>query len=158
MKSKLMFWLPALGLAIMLVSGLGLMASSPSTQATASIPFDFYVKDKKVTSGDYRVARSDTSQNVIWLNGEADHDNVITFVNIETQINSNEKPRLVFNKYGDRYFLVEIWNPLMHELWTISPSRAEKEAHKPAAGNQTSRIAQPTRVQIALNLPAGSGR
>ena len=82
-------------------------AKGQSTQAVAKVPFEFIVGDKTLPSGQYTVrALSDTNKAAMVIRGSS---SAIRLTN-EIQTNKNkEQTRLVFHRYGERYFLSEAW-------------------------------------------------
>ena len=82
-------------------------AKGQSTQAVAKVPFEFIVGDKTLPSGQYTVrAVSDTNKAALMIRGKS---SAIRLTN-EIQPNPNKtEARLVFHRYGERYFLSEVW-------------------------------------------------
>lgn len=81
-------------------------AKGQSTQAVAKVPFEFIVGDKTLPSGQYTVgAVSGTNKAALMIRGRS---SAIRLTN-EIQPNKNKSARLVFHRYGERYFLSEVW-------------------------------------------------
>jgi len=82
-------------------------AKGQSTQAVAKVPFEFIVGDKTLPSGQYTVrAVSGTNKAALMISGKS---SAIRLTN-EIQPNMNKtQARLVFHRYGERYFLSEVW-------------------------------------------------
>lgn len=155
MKTKIYVSLFILCLGILLIGPQVFTFASPSKEAKASIPFDFYVKDKKMPAGDYNLLQSEFSRGVLWVERTANSAAAVTFVSIENPINPDNQAKLVFHKYGEEYFLAEIWNPILDEELVVAPSHAEKEVQKSIEQHQTSSVAHPEMVTIALNRLSG---
>lgn len=86
----------------------GLMV--PATQAQsiilkADIPFDFVVGDKQLHSGEYNVKQ--THPGVMLIQGTRSSAMVLTTAADGGKI--SDVGKLVFNRYGDQYFLSKIW-------------------------------------------------
>jgi hypothetical protein len=88
----------------------GLMV--PATQAQsimlkADIPFDFVVGDKQLHSGEYNVKQPHPGVVLIQSNDASSSAMVLTTAAQAGKISDVNK--LVFNRYGDQYFLSKIW-------------------------------------------------
>lgn len=91
-----------LGLAVA-----GVQAQTPS-RVEVNIPFEFSAGKTTLKPGVYTVKRM--SGNLVTLRNVDNKSAVILNAPINlssTNVDSSE--RLVFNKYGDRYFLAQIW-------------------------------------------------
>ncbi len=157
MKTRLFICLSILCVGILLVGPSALIYASSSKEANASIPFDFYVKDKKMPSGDYSILQSDSFQGVLWVERTANPDAAVTFVSTVNPINPINQAKLVFHKYGDQYFLAEIWNPILDVKLVVPVSHAEKEVQETIEHHQTSSLPHPEMVAIAMNFLTASG-
>jgi hypothetical protein len=155
-KTKFSFSLSILCVGILLVGPQLLTLANPAKEATASIPFGFYVKDKKMPSGDYKFLESDSFRGVLWVERTANPEAAVTFVYTEIPNEPIKQAKLVFHKYGEQYFLAEIWNPILDEELVMFPSHAEKEAQTTAERDRASAAARPEMVAITLNLGLGS--
>lgn len=70
----------------------------------SNIPFEFIVADRTMPAGKYRVNRSLGNALKIWTSEAA----AFRLTN-EIEPSKNGPARLVFHRYGDRYFLAEVW-------------------------------------------------
>ncbi len=90
----------------------------------ADIPFDFTLGDTTFPSGHYEV--SVAWQGVIWVKGSGDH---VKAINSQT-VNSGEyaeHTKLVFRRFGDHYFLAQVWMQGANAGREIPPAREELE-------------------------------
>jgi hypothetical protein len=149
MKYKIYACLSCLCLGLLLVGSLNLTFTNPSREAKASIPFDFYVKDKKMPAGDYNFLESDSNHGVVWVEKTSNPDAAVTFASAEYPNKHIDQAKLIFHKYGNIYFLAELWNPVLDEKLTMFPSRTEKEAQ--VGKSEASSSAGPEMVVITLN-------
>lgn len=72
----------------------------------ANVPFSFSVEQKSMGPGQYSIIVTDRVL-------EIRNDSTNETVELIAQHEESAKPqatRLVFHKYGDRYFLAEVWN------------------------------------------------
>ena len=82
-------------------------AQGQSTQAVAKVPFEFIVGDKTLPSGQYTVkALSDTNKAALVIRGKSSAIRLTS--KIQPNMNKTQA-RLVFHRYGERYFLSEVW-------------------------------------------------
>jgi hypothetical protein len=129
---------------------MGLFASAGSAQAQtgqklrANIPFAFQVGSTQMPAGVYEIT---LQEHVILLRDRDPGKNVAKFLMVTPSVDGKvqENGRLVFHRYGERYFLHEVWEANSTEGITCSPSSQEKEILR--AQNQQ---AVP-RTQVAVN-------
>ncbi|HEY6119227.1 MAG TPA: hypothetical protein VIV66_04660 [Pyrinomonadaceae bacterium] len=109
-----------------------------SNPIRAKIPFDFNVGDKKLPAGEYTFSRlSGFSGNKVMSVSNADastHMFQSTFA-AEVLIPRN-KSSLVFHKYGDQYFLAQIWASGEQEGTQLPESRSEQSIQRQLAQTQ----------------------
>ena len=115
MKRQAFVILTALSLLVMLT------ATSVNAQSArllkVNIPFEFIVRDKVLPAGEYTVIYMTQGALAIRsVEGNASQ----TFVTLSTQSSTKRnESTLVFNRYGDQYFLSTIWtagNATGHKL------------------------------------------
>jgi len=87
----------------------------------SNIPFEFIVADETLPAGKYRVNRSIGTALKIWTSDAA----VIRLTN-EIEPNKDRRARLVFHRYGDRYFLAEVWTGAGEPGRQLLKSRQER--------------------------------
>lgn len=75
----------------------------------ARVPFDFAVAGKQLPAGVYTLERQGTP-GMLMLRDAAGHIQTIFQVQSVYTNASAQSPMLIFNKYGDRYFLAKIWS------------------------------------------------
>ena len=107
----------------------GLMV--PTTQAQsimlkADIPFDFTVGDKQLHSGEYHVKQMNQGLTLIIESKDARSSAMV--LTTPTQAKKiSDVGKLVFNRYGDQYFLSKIWAPSSDTGREVRKSRLERE-------------------------------
>jgi hypothetical protein len=75
-----------------------------------TIPFDFAAGSANLPAGDYSVkAGSPTSHTILLMNRNNPDASVIVTANAASSGQPQSQSKLVFNRYGDRYFLSKIW-------------------------------------------------
>ena len=122
-----------------LLAVMTIIAASVSTQAqsltyrlTANIPFDFSVAGKKLPAGKYWINRAQQSSGdtVIRISSIDGHSNVTRFTIPVIAYNPAKDSSLVFHRYGDEYFLSEIWPAGASTGRELPKSRAERELER----------------------------
>jgi hypothetical protein len=113
-------------LAIAALTGVGGMAGDTIAIRT-KVPFDFTVGDRRVPAGDYRFERI-WSPRVILISS-FDTGTALSVPHDAVAGQAAGRPNtLVFNQYGDRYFLREIRLGDGQSGVQLPRSRSEKEA------------------------------
>ena len=112
---------------------LGLAAISASAQTggriEASIPFDFAAGETRLKAGDYSVKR--ISKDALQLRNAQNEKSVIVMAPLVIQQTRNDAPeRLVFKRYGNEYFLSQIWITRGADGHGLFASKAENRLAK----------------------------
>lgn len=120
------------------ILSLGTLASMPSASAQAvakaDIPFTFHVGNALMPPGTYILTRNSDFTYILRGSGSS-----AAFVQMHAESSIKDRGSVItFNRYGDHYFLSQVWDG--HEGLECSPSRSEKEANKAvvASNKQTS--------------------
>lgn len=97
-------------LLIVAVAGLALICFSPTivqaqTGMSVTIPFDFYVGTQKLPAGSYEVTHP--AEPLLRLYDGNKHVSTV-FSNGVTNKSAPPNGQLIFNRYGDNYFLSEV--------------------------------------------------
>ena len=113
-----------------------------STPIRAKIPFDFSVGDKKLPAGEYTFSRlSGFSDNKAMLVSSADARAHVFQSTFEARVLTPKKDStLVFHKYGDQYFLEQIWSSGEQEGTQVPESRSERTIRRQLAQSQQSNM------------------
>jgi hypothetical protein len=107
-----------------------------------NVPFAFHAGNTKLPAGNYRIHMLDNSDLTVMEISSADGSTSALFEVQEAEANSTPaKTELIFNKYGNRYFLAKLFdegNPSGSKVLEsryekkISKATAEAQAHVPA--------------------------
>jgi hypothetical protein len=97
----------------------------------ANIPFAFQVGDQQMPAGKYTVASA--APGVLWIRDTEHRATTNVQVVLKQPKMAQAKPVLVFNKYGERYFLREVWREGMANDAQIRQSKSERELMQAAA-------------------------
>jgi hypothetical protein len=95
----------------------------------ANVPFDFIVGDKTLAAGEYTVASIDQDATGIRVSGKNNHQNAIRLSNPVEAKGSNNRAMLTFHRYGEQYFLSQVWMP-GSEGREMLKSKAERAAER----------------------------
>ncbi|MFN7934308.1 MAG: hypothetical protein U0R19_13340 [Bryobacteraceae bacterium] len=112
----------------------------------ADIPFAFEMRGVTLTGGEYRI---DFSENRSWITVKSMENARDSALGVTFSVTLDKKTpgeaKLVFNKYGDRYFLSQIWHPAIAR--ELPKSKQEREL-------VTSRVVAqiPVRVVVAAKV------
>ena len=91
----------------------------------ANIPFNFRMGDTVMPAGEYRVQ---SERGVLTLRGEdGSHPAASVIVIAAVRPAAQEPSRLVFNRYGDSYFLTKVWDAFSDGGKALLKTPQEKE-------------------------------
>lgn len=132
MKSFTMLTLVvALALAANVVSANGQLASS---RLIADIPFDFIVGDVTLPSGNYTVRAATSNGDGLRISSRDGKRSVIRLSNSIAEKSQKRTARMVFRRYGQQYFLAEVWTGEDHGL-QLMKSKRERNLRSELAKN-----------------------
>ncbi len=107
MKTLSLIILTALVLVVVTVVPLQAQSSNTSGALRVTIPVQFTVGTQKLPAGDYIVAP--VFDKSIALRNADGGKAVVALTDSVGGGSKVQGPKLVFNRYGDRYFLAEVW-------------------------------------------------
>ena len=96
-------------------------------QVRADIPFGFMAGGAAFPAGVYTVARLRNDAGALVLSSSDGRKNVAFLTTGTYSPNPREKASLVFNRYGDQYFLSEVWTGGDQTGRQLVPSTRERE-------------------------------
>jgi hypothetical protein len=110
----------AVALAMAVVS-----ANAQSSRTVISnVPFEFVVGDSTLPAGEYRIARA--LGNALTIQKADANDSASRLTNEIRPRKDKQHARLVFHRYGERYFLAEVWSGADSMGRQLSKSRQER--------------------------------
>ena len=93
--------------------GLGLLASASAYAQTVNmkvnVPFNFIVSGATLPSGQYTIKDFGATGNVISIRTLDNKAKSLILKRRCESLKASEQTKLVFHRYGDRYFLAQIW-------------------------------------------------
>jgi hypothetical protein len=110
-------------------------AQSASQQLIANIPFEFSAGNQTLPAGKYSVSiiNPASDQRVMMIRDLEGRSTVLQMHSVSGKAQDGAK--LVFHRYGDRYFLAQAWSPADNTGMEASKSRAERAAESELASN-----------------------
>ena len=124
---------------IVLVGALTVAAhaqTSSRQELHASIPFAFQVGNVTLPAGVYAITQINPSAPGVVLRFRSSDSNSIALVQLDSTSGKAQKQQLVFHRYGDRYFLAQVWTGSVNSGLEASPSKAERALRKELASNR----------------------
>jgi hypothetical protein len=136
---------------LMGVLAIGALASASHAVAQelavqATVPFAFQNGSQHLPAGTYRIDL--TSEHVVILRGTAPDAAGVAMTNPEQRAKAQAKGTVVFRRYGDHYYLREIWMPESTTGRKFVTSRAEQKEKQLQIGENSP---APSNVELALN-------
>ena len=129
-----------LSLVIALVFALSIHPAKAHAQITGelevNIPFQFYAGDAKLPAGKYVVRMLDNTNLRLMEISSADDSVSALFAVKDTQGPAPRKSELLFNKYGNRYFLAKVFDEGNPDGSAVPESQYEKRVGQAAAEAQ----------------------
>jgi hypothetical protein len=125
-------------------------AQSRSQKLRANIPFDFVVGDKTLAAGEYTVGTvtGSSSDGIVVRSTDGLHSAIRLTNNVQANA-PKERAQLIFQRYGESYYLAQIWTPGLAEGREMVKSKAERAAASEMAKNPASNnLAQSETVTI----------
>ena len=118
-------------------------AQSSSKLVVADIPFSFVVAGETMPAGEYRVTQG-LGNGLIIQSADSTHSAMRLTNTIQPESDHNQA-KLVFRRYGERYFLSEVWNGFDESGRQLLRSKEEKAIERELAAIQSkSEFAQRT--------------
>ena len=110
----------ALTLAVVSANG-----QSTANRVVANVPFEFSVGYKTLPAGDYSVQSIVSCDGLLIQSGDG-KVSALRLSDTTRQIKDKPKARLVFHRYGERYFLAEVWNGVEKAGRQLTKSQEER--------------------------------
>lgn len=111
---------------------LGSAMAQSSVSLRADIPFEFIAGKATMPAGEYAV-RSLTQPGIVAINAVDRSANALLLTQGAQALTAPEQAKLVFRKYGDRYFLAEMWGAGGLSGHRLPVTKTERELTQRAA-------------------------
>jgi len=138
-----------------IAAGVSVNAQSLNYKLTANIPFEFSVAGEKLPAGKYTIGRAQQSNGdtVVQVRSKDGDANAIRITIPVFANNPVKKGSLVFRRYGNEYFLAEIWPVGATTGRELPKTQAERELARKAENSGVAALNAPDvkRVTIQAN-------
>ena len=114
------------GISAML--GSSLILAQESAREVANIPFAFHARETTLPAGRYTICAMN-SQGAMRISDKKTGHSIMVPTR-GRQSGPDQTARLTFHRYGNEYFLSEIWMPQQVDGYTVGKSAREKELSK----------------------------
>ena len=115
---------------LLILTSVSVAAQSERSRIT-NIPFSFIVGEKTLPAGDYIVEPNRRDSHNVWLVQSRDGRVSALFSTMPVRASdTQEKTKFVFHKYGDQYFLSQIWKAGDNSGRELRMPRLERELAK----------------------------
>lgn len=123
-------------IALAFVTAVASNAQTSGRNIKADIPFDFVVGSKTLAAGEYSVGQlpSHSTDAVLVRSSNGDHN----AFRIANEISANapkQKTSLIFQRYGNTYYLSQVWIAGSAEGRELLKSKSERAASRELAKN-----------------------
>ena len=135
----------ALLVMAIIVAGVSAHAQSLQYRLTADIPFEFSVSDQKLPAGKYWISRANQANGdaVLQIRSTDGNQTATRFSIPISTFNPKDEGELIFHRYGDQYFLSEIWPAGGGTGRALIKSHQERELQRNARDNGIAAVKAP---------------
>ena|ERR1051326_9058444 len=121
--------------------------ANPTGSIKANIPFDFSVGDKTLPAGAYTVAASTTPDVLLIRREDCRAAAMVVALRMPTE-QGEDQTKLIFHRYGDQYFLAQVWSTGDSGVRELPKSRTEREMIKSRSKRLARNAVEPEVVYI----------
>jgi len=120
-------------IGMLVLLGIAALAASAKAQTgtgvRANIPFDFTVAGKRFAAGHYSITRANQTSGdlVLEVNSLAEHSRAFPITSPLYTRTARDQSVLIFHRYGDEYFLAQVWAAGSTIGRAFTKSRRERE-------------------------------
>jgi len=122
MKNRIFNTLKAFSACAMLA--VSCLSAQSDHKTITAVPFDFMVGNRHMAAGTYDIT---IDQSTVLVRGEENGLASFALAFWAHADKTQERAKLVFKRYGDRYFLSQIWYPGTNEGRELAVSKIERE-------------------------------
>jgi len=96
--------------SLFVLLAVGSAYADPGSEVRADVPFDFIVGNKTYPAGSYAVEYTQPQGAFLIHIAEDESRRTLLWSNtVPAQSIEDHSPKLIFNRYGDEYFLTQVW-------------------------------------------------
>lgn len=128
MKRELLKGFTMLWLVVVLAFATAVVSAQAqsTSKVVADIPFEFSVGYKTMPAGEYSVRTILTASNGLMIQSADGRTSAVRLSDATERAKGKTNARLVFHRYGERYFLAEVWNGADHTGRQLTKSQEER--------------------------------
>ncbi len=148
MRKRVCRLFATLGVFAMLMASVPVRAQSTTVVGRVNIPFSFIINNRTIPAGEYTIERplQGTDQAILIRRGDGRAIGMFLTHSVQTSA-SSDLGKLVFHRYGDQYFLSQVWTGGDNVGLELTRSRRERVLQREMAA----RAADYQSVTLATN-------
>jgi hypothetical protein len=117
--------------SLLLTLGAFQAVSAQTQRLVVNIPFEFTAGDERLPAGDYAITRvSNNSEKAILIRSLDGRRKAAVMTHSINTAAETDVARLAFTKYGEEYFLAEVWTPGAAAGRAVPRSKSEKSLRR----------------------------
>ncbi|HKU73451.1 MAG TPA: sigma-70 family RNA polymerase sigma factor [Pyrinomonadaceae bacterium] len=134
------------------VAGVSAQAQTLQYRLTADIPFEFSVSDQKLPAGKYWISRAQeaSGDTVLQIQSTDGKSTTNRFSIPVFTFNPKKRGELIFHKYGDQYFLSQVWPAGGGTGRAFAKTHAERTLERDARNNVVGATKAPKAEIVAV--------
>ena len=144
MRKQLLKGLTTFGLFLTLI--VGSVQAQTGHMLEVNIPFDFAAGRTSLRAGSYSVKL--ISENKLLIRSRDGKKSVLLLARQAKHLGTGKPARIIFNRYGDRYFLSQTFLSEADPGCAVDPSRAERDLAREYSVAKTN--AKSGKVEVAV--------
>ena len=145
---KQLIWMPLILLAVLTST---VVSTNAQSGIRANVPFDFIVGDKTFHAGEILVMRQTHAEVTPMSITNSASAEYATRVAIRlVGLDASDKAKLVFRKYGDRYYLAQVWIAGF-KPWELMKSSSERNEGVVAKNSRSGKF-KPEVVSVVADM------
>ena len=127
------------------VAGVSAQAQTLQYGLTADIPFEFSVSGQKLPAGQYWISRAQqaSGDTVLQIRSTDGHSTATRFSIPVVTFHPKKRGQLIFHKYGEQYFLSEVWPAAGERGRAFPKTNAERQLERDARNNVVGAVKAP---------------
>jgi hypothetical protein len=102
-------------------------ASAQTVHMRVSVPFNFIAVGATLPAGEYDIQSLGADEKMLVIRNLKSASGILVFSNSCESLNASSRTKLVFHRYGDRYFLSELWVEGQKSGHQVTPRERELE-------------------------------
>ena len=110
-----------------------------TARLSANIPFEFRVGNSVLAAGEYEIIPISTPRTLLVRSADGEAA-VVALTNTAEKLLAPKDGKLVFNRYGNTYFLSQVWHPGINRGYELPKSKSEREMAQNAARTELAYI------------------